>query len=71
MITLKAKDWVQTIRGASFFNQAPNFFNILPKELQDTKYIDKPIPQPEAEFEKNLVNYQMTVPDDPLTQGLK
>ena len=70
-INLKTKHWVRSIRGASFFNKAPKLFNILPKELRHPKYINKPTPKLEDEFKENLDNYLTTVPDEPLTQGLK
>ena len=70
-IDLRAPDWVKTVRGASFFNKAPQLFNILPIELRQPKYHVNPTPKNIRKFKKGVDNYLVTVPDQPTTPGLK
>ena len=69
-INLHAPDWVQTIRGASFFNKAPQLFNILPLKLRQPKYINNPTPKYVEKFKKGVDRFLETIPDTPNTEGL-
>ena len=69
-INLRSRDWVQTVRGASFFNKAPKLFNILPEQLRHPRYLINPTLEDEQQFKSELDKYLVTVPDQPTTQGL-
>ena len=70
-LDLRAPEWVKTVRGASFFNKAPQLFNILPIELRHPKYHINPTPKRIEHFKQGVDNYLNTVPDQPTTNGLK
>ena len=69
-LNLKAPDWVQTIRGASFFNKAPQLFNILPLKLRQPKYINNPTHKYVEKFKRGVDKFLETIPDTPNTAGL-
>ena len=70
-LDLRADSWVSTVRGASFFNKAPQLFNIIPKELRQHKYLTNPTPKHIEEFKSELDKYLVTVPDEPTTDRLQ
>ena len=69
-IDLHAPDWVQTIRGASFFNKAPQLFNLLPTKLRQPKYLHNPTPKNVDRFKTRVDSFLETIPDTPNTEGL-
>ena len=60
-----APDWVQTIRGASFFNKAPHLFNTLPTELRHHRFFQDPTLETVVAFKNGEDKYLSTVPDQP------
>ena len=69
-IDLHAPDWVQTIRGASFFNKAPQLFNLLPLKLRQPKYLHNPTPKNVNKFKTKVDKFLNTIPDTPNIEGL-
>ena len=69
-LNLKAPDWVLTIRGASFFNKAPQLFNLLPLKLRQPKYINNPSQKYVKKFKRGVEKFLETIPDTPNTAGL-
>ena len=70
-INLKAPDWVQTVRGASFFTKGPKLFNILPQELRTQQYLIDPTQEDIKKFKEGVDKYLARVPDQPKTEGLQ
>ena len=69
-LDLKAADWVCNLRGASFFNKAPQLFNILPAEIRHPKFFLDPTIKLMESFKKAVDRYLSTVPDQPTTDNL-
>ena len=66
-IDLSAEPWVRTVRGASFFNKAPQLFRMLPREIRQRKFFDNPSAKLKADFKIAVDRYLSTVPDQPTT----
>ena len=67
---LGAPAWVRAIRTSSFFNKAPQLFNILPLELRHPKFFDDPTQKLQDAFKSGVDKYLSTVPDQPTIQDL-
>ena len=65
--SLRAEDWVKTIRQNSFFVRAPQLFNSLPEELRNVKIPETPSKDCVVEYKKKLDEYLWRIPDQPGT----